>query len=212
MSTITLHPSQVFETDSNFKSVDAAHPFETAFGQDKNSTVYAQWYMLDGGAVTTEVQFGFDVSAIPDNTIIKGITIYAKCQVQDERQFYAGNTVVSLKDGTQAVTRTDNKIFGETATIVYLSSMDFDRKRLNNFRIGIDATRGYMGTKKSTWVRFYGADLVVEYEVPAKSALYVRQNGQYVAARQVFKKTNGVWVKQEDLTNVFDKDTGYITV
>ena len=61
-------------------------------------------------------------------------------------------------------------------------------------------------------MRFYGADLVVEYEVPAKSALYVRQNGQYVAANQVFKKTNGVWVKQEDLTNVFDKDTGYITV
>ena len=212
MPTITLHPSQVFEADSNFKSVDAAHPFETAFGQDKNSTVYAQWYMLDGGAVTTEVQYGFAVSAIPDNAIIKGITIYAKCQVQDERQFYAGNTVVSLKDGTQSVTRTDNKIFGETATIVFLSSADFDRKRLNNFRIGIDATRGYMGTKKSTWVRFYGADLVVEYEVPAKSALYVRQNGQYVAASQVFKKTNGVWVKQEDLTNVFDKDTGYITV
>ena len=69
-----------------------------------------------------------------------------------------------------------------------------------------------MGTKKSTWVRFYGADLVVEYEVPAKSALYVRQNGQYVAANQVFKKANGVWVKQENLANVFDKDTKYVTI
>lgn len=212
MPTITLHPSQVFEADSNFKSVDAAHPFDEAFGRSQGSATYAQWYMLDGGAVTTQVQYGFDISTIPVNATIQRITVYAKCQVQDENQFYVGNTVVSLKDGTQTVTRTNNKIFGETATIVSLSNTDFDRERLNNFRIGIDAKRGYIGTKKSTWVRFYGADLVVEYEVPAKSALYVRQNGQYVAASQVFKKANGVWVKQEDLTNVFDKDTKYVTV
>lgn len=212
MPTITLHPSQVFEADSNFKSVDAAHPFDEAFGRSQGSATYAQWYMLDGGAVTTQVQYGFDISTIPVNATIQRITVYAKCQVQDENQFYVGNTVVSLKDGTQTVTRTNNKIFGETATIVSLSNTDFDRERLNNFRIGIDAKRGYIGTKKSTWVRFYGADLVVEYEVPAKSALYVRQNGQYVAASQVFKKANGVWVKQEDLTNVFDKDTKYVTI
>ena len=212
MPTITLHPSQVFEADSNFKSVDAAHPFDEAFGRSQGSATYAQWYMLDGGAVTTQVQYGFDISTIPVNATIQRITVYAKCQVQDENQFYVGNTVVSLKDRTQTVTRTNNKIFGETATIVSLSNTDFDRERLNNFRIGIDAKRGYIGTKKSTWVRFYGADLVVEYEVPAKSALYVRQNGQYVAASQVFKKANGVWVKQEDLTNVFDKDTKYVTV
>lgn len=212
MPTITLHPSQVFEADSNFKSVDAAHPFDEAFGRSQGSATYAQWYMLDGGAVTTQVQYGFDISTIPVNATIQRITVYAKCQVQDENQFYVANTVVSLKDGTQTVTRTNNKIFGETATIVSLSNTDFDRERLNNFRIGIDAKRGYIGTKKSTWVRFYGADLVVEYEVPAKSALYVRQNGQYVAASQVFKKANGVWVKQEDLTNVFDKDTKYVTV
>ena len=212
MPTITLHPSQVFEADSNFKSVDAAHPFDEAFGRSQGSATYAQWYMLDGGAVTTQVQYGFDISTIPVNATIQRITVYAKCQVQDENQFYVGNTVVSLKDGTQTVTRTNNKLFGETATIVSLSNTDFDRERLNNFRIGIDAKRGYIGTKKSTWVRFYGADLVVEYEVPAKSALYVRQNGQYVAASQVFKKANGVWVKQEDLTNVFDKDTKYVTI
>ena len=212
MPTITLHPSQVFEADSNFKSVDAAHPFDEAFGRSQGSATYAQWYMLDGGAVTTQVQYGFDISTIPVNATIQRITVYAKCQVEDERLFYAGNTVIAIKDGTQTVVKTNNRAFGKTATIVSLSNADFDRERLNNFRISIDATRGYMGTKKSTWVRFYGADLVVEYEVPAKSALYVRQNGQYVAASQVFKKTNGVWVKQEDLANVFDKDTKYITI
>lgn len=212
MQSITLHPSQVFEADSHFKSVDAAHPFDEAFGRSKDSATYAQWYMLDGGAVTTEVNYGFDVSAIPDNAIIKGITIYAKCQAQDERLFYAGNTVVRLKDGTQTVVQTNNKAFGKTAKIVSLSDTSFTREQLNNIRIGIDASRGYLGTHTSFWVRFYGADLVVEYEVPAKSALYVRQNGQYVAASQVFKKTNGVWVKQENLANVFDKDTKYVTI
>ena len=212
MPTITLHPSQVFEADSKFKSVDAAHPFDEAFGRSQNSATYAQWYMLDGGAVTTQVQYGFDISTIPVNATIQRITVYAKCQAEDERLFYAGNTVIAIKDGTQTVVKTDNMAFGKTAKIVSLSDTSFTREQLNNIRISINATRGYLGTNTSFWVRFYGADLVVEYEVPAKSALYVRQNGQYIAASQVFKKTNGVWVKQEDLTNVFDKDTGYITV
>lgn len=212
MPTITLHPSQVFEADSDFKSVDAAHPFDEAFGRSQDSATYAQWYMLDGGAVTTQVQYGFDISTIPVNATIQRITVYAKCQAEDERLFYAGNTVISIKDGTQTVVQTDNRAFGKTAKIVSLSDTSFTREQLNNIRISINASRGYLGTNTSFWVRFYGADLVVEYEVPAKSALYVRQNGQYIAASQVFKKTNGVWVKQEDLTNVFDKDTGYITV
>ena len=37
MPTITLHPSQVFEADSNFKSVDAAHPFDEALGEAKTA-------------------------------------------------------------------------------------------------------------------------------------------------------------------------------
>lgn len=212
MPTIILHPSQVFEADSDFKSVDAAHPFDEAFGRSQDSATYAQWYMLNGGAVTTQVQYGFDISTIPVNATIQRITVYAKCQAEDERSFYAGNTVIAIKDGTQTVVQTDNRAFGKTAKIVSLSDTSFTREQLNNIRISINASRGYLGTNTSFWVRFYGADLVVEYEVPAKSALYVRQNGQYIAASQVFKKTNGVWVKQEDLTNVFDKDTGYITV
>lgn len=212
MPTITLHPSQVFEADSNFKSVDAAHPFDEAFGRSQNNATYAQWYMLNGGAVTTQVQYGFDISAIPVNATIQRITVYAKCQAADERLFYAGNTVIAIKDGTQTVVKTNNMAFGKTAKIVSLSDTSFTREQLNNIRIGIEASRGYLGTNTSFWVRFYGADLVVEYEVPAKSALYVRQNGQYVAANQVFKKANGVWVKQENLANVFDKDTKYVTI
>lgn len=212
MPTITLHPSQVFEADSNFKSVDAAHPFDEAFGRSQNSATYAQWYMLNGGAVTTQVQYGFDISTIPVNATIQRITVYAKCQAEDERLFYAGNTVIAIKDGTQTVVKTDNRAFGKTAKIVSLSDTGFTREQLNNIRISINASRGYLGTNTSFWVRFYGADLVVEYEVPAKSALYVRQNGQYVAANQVFKKANGVWVKQENLANVFDKDTKYVTI
>lgn len=181
-------------------------------GEAQGSATYAQWYMLNGGAVTTQVQYGFDISTIPVSATIQRITVYAKCQAEDERLFYAGNTVIAIKDGTQTVVKTNNRAFGKTAKIVSLSDTSFTREQLNNIRIGIEAARGYLGTNTSFGVRFYGADLVVEYEVPAKSALYVRQNGQYVAASQVFKKTNGVWVKQENLANVFDKDTKYVTI
>lgn len=212
MPTITLHPSQVFEADSNFKSVDAAHPFDEAFGRSQNSATYAQWYMVNGISALTQVQYGFNVSAIPTNATIKSVVVHAKCQSQDGRTYYGGNTYLRILRGTQTVVRSDKKVFGTTASIVSLSDTSFTREQLNDLRVSIDASRGYFGTKTSFWIRFYGADLVVEYEVPAKSALYVRQNGQYVAANQVFKKANGVWVKQENLANVFDKDTKYVTI
>lgn len=212
MPTITLHPSQVFEADSNFKSVDAAHPFDEAFGRSQNSATYAQWYMVNGISALTQVQYGFNVSAIPTNATIKSVVVHAKCQSQDGRTYYGGNTYLRILRGTQTVVRSNKQVFGTTASIVSLSDTSFTREQLNDLRVSIDASRGYFGTKTSFWIRFYGADLVVEYEVPAKSALYVRQNGQYVAANQVFKKANGVWVKQENLANVFDKDTKYVTI
>ena len=212
MPTITLHPSQVFEADSNFKSVDAAHPFDEAFGRSQNSATYAQWYMVNGSSALTQVQYGFNVSAIPTNATIKSVVVHAKCQSQDRRTYYGGNTYLRILRGTQTVVRSDKQIFGTTASIVSLSDTSFTREQLNDLRVSIDASRGYFGTKTSFWIRFYGADLVVDYEAPEKSALYVRQNGQYVAANQVFKKANGVWVKQENLANVFDKDTKYVTI
>lgn len=212
MPTITLHPSQVFEADSHFKSVDAAHPFDEAFGRSKNSATYAQWYMVNGISALTQVQYGFNVSAIPTNATIKSVVVHAKCQSQDGRTHYGGNTYLRILRGTQTVVRSDKQVFGTTASIVSLSDTSFTREQLNDLRVSIDASRGYFGTKTSFWIRFYGADLVVEYEAPEKSALYVRQNGQYVAANQVFKKANGVWVKQENLANVFDKDTKYVTI
>lgn len=212
MPTITLHPSQVFEADSNFKSVDAAHPFDEAFGRSQNSETYAQWYMVNGISALTQVQYGFNVSAIPTNATIKSVIVHAKCQSQDGRTHYGGNTRLRILRGTQTVVRSDKQVFGTTASIVSLSDTSFTREQLNDLRVSIDASRGYLGIRTSFWIRFYGADLVVEYEVPAKSALYVRQNGQYVAANQVFKKANGVWVKQENLANVFDKDTKYVTI
>ena len=212
MPTITLHPSQVFEADSNFKSVDAAHPFDEAFGRSKNSATYAQWYMVNGISALTQVQYGFNVSAIPTNATIKSVVVHAKCQSQDGRTHYGGNTRLRILRGTQTVVRSDKQVFGTTASIVSLSDTSFTREQLNDLRVSSDASRGYLGIRTSFWIRFYGADLVVEYEVPAKSALYVRQNGQYVAANQVFKKANGVWVKQENLANVFDKDTKYVTI
>lgn len=212
MPTITLHPSQVFEADSHFKSVDAAHPFDEAFGRSQNSATYAQWYMVNGISALTQVQYGFNVSAIPTNATIKSVVVHAKCQSQDGRTHYGGNTRLRILRGTQTVVRSDKQVFGTTASIVSLSDTSFTREQLNDLRVSIDASRGYLGIRTSFWIRFYGADLVVEYEVPAKSALYVRQNGQYVAANQVFKKANGVWVKQENLANVFDKDTKYVTI
>lgn len=48
-----------------------------------------------------------------------------------------------------------------------------------------------------------------EYTGPTDT-LYFKQNGAYVAAVKAYKKVNGAWVEQTDLTNVFNPNTNYI--
>ncbi len=40
--------------------------------------------------------------------------------------------------------------------------------------------------------------------------LYFKQNGAYVAAVKAYKKVNGAWVQQTDLTSVFDSNKNYV--
>ena len=49
------------------------------------------------------------------------------------------------------------------------------------------------------------------YTVPVVTdKLYFKENGAWTAASKAFKKVNGIWVEQTDLTAVFDANTNYV--
>lgn len=214
MPTITLHPAVVLESICEVASVDGSHPYSNAIGKGTDSSDYAQWYMVTGGAARTKVFYTFDLSEIPENATITSVTCKAKCQCDNDSAFRGGNNSISLYSGSTQKAKTDgNQAFGTTASVVEVPETTWTRDELNSLNLLISGARGYLSTNTSYWMRLYGADLTVTYELPPEGpTLYLKQNGAYTACSVAYKKVNGVWVEQTDIENLFDESKTYISM
>ncbi len=211
MPTITVHPFEILESESSFQSVDSSYPFSNAIGKGTDSTTYAQWYMVTGGAALTRVFYAFDLSEIPENATITSVICKAKCQCENSSSFRGGNNGIYLYCGSTQKTKTDGvQAFGTTESVVEVPETTWTRDELNSLKLLIFGSRGYLSTNTSYWMRLYGADLTVTYEIPSSPILYVKNNGIFVACANVYKKIDNVWVEQTDLNSVFDENSNYM--
>lgn len=213
MPTIIVHPSAILESESSFQSIDSSYPFSNAIGKGTDSSTYAQWYMVTGGAAFTTVYYAFDLSEIPENATITSVTCEAKCQCQNSSAFRGGNNALALYSGDTKMSATPSSTaaFGTTATVVEIPEATWTREQLNNCKILIQATRGFLSTSTSYYIRFYGADLTVTYEVPETGPIfYIKEDGEYKVVQEVYKKINNTWVEQTDISSIFNENTNYI--
>lgn len=89
----------------------------------------------------------------------------------------------------------------------------WDRESLDDLILLITCTRGYLSVNNSQTLRFYGADLTVDYtggSTGPTEQLMLKQNGAWGAVSKVYKKVNGLWVEQSDLAGLFDTQTNYV--
>lgn len=68
------------------------------------------------------------------------------------------------------------------------------------------------GNKNSSGSYFRWNNLVVTYNytAPLSEKFYVKQNSTWVEASEVYKKVNGAWVLQTDLSAVIDSTKNYV--
>lgn len=68
------------------------------------------------------------------------------------------------------------------------------------------------GNKNATGSSFSWGTLRVTYTytVPGSDQLFFKQNGAWVQAVKAYKKINGSWVEQSDLTGVFSAGVNYV--
>lgn len=53
-------------------------------------------------------------------------------------------------------------------------------------------------------------DATIIVTIKGLNTIYFKHNNQWVDAVKVFKKVNGAWVEQEDLTQVFQNNINYV--
>ena len=160
-------PAAVDLTASEYK--DESSPFTNAIGKGSdNEGDYAEWGLVTGSQAYTKVYWSFDMSSIPSNATITNVTCSARCSNTNENIMQGGNTLIAIGtviNGNEWTNKTasDNAAFGKTATVVTVSDATFTRAELDNFRLKIQAVRGFLGTGTSYHTKFYGATLTIDY-------------------------------------------------
>lgn len=232
-SPITNTVSSVIKTytlQSGTLSSTSAKYFQNAVnnGSDTTQRQTGNGYSSSYGSTAT-VKYTFDFSSIPALAEIKSV----RCSIRGHAESSSNTNEhmdCQLFSGTSAIS--DMKSFkstGTTNTVIELTqTMPIDRQELDSLWLSVIV--GYYGGAidgatvevdyQIGWnPPFYSFSitnvstahtLVVTMSPGSTPTLYVKINGNWVAAKSVYKKINGVWVEQTNLSGVVDSNMTYI--
>lgn len=209
MASVTLVPAGYDGHNSSYISVDASYPLSNGLTSSSSDT-FTVLNLNTGGGAVSKLAVKFDVSKIPTNAKINSISCTMKARISNASpyilsgvaQLYCGTAGLSgkIELGTNPVAQT----FNDTGW--------WDRDGLDKLILLITCTRGSLSASNSQTLRFYGADLTVDYTGGESSGpvLSTKVNGSWVNISKVYKKINGSWVEQSNLTSLFNTNTNYV--
>ena len=204
MSTLIVNPSGYDESRSACRNVTN---LENAYNSTENTT-YAT-FGLRTGITETYVYLTFDLSSIPANAVINSVSCDVKTNITNQNTARIAEKQVQLFSGTEAK-GTDTTI-PTSVSIVSLDTGTWTREELDNLTLRFYAKRGYTGTSNNYYIYVYGADLTIEYTSGGVTqTLKIKSNGTWQDVSKVYKKENGEWIEQTELSQVFDTQKNYL--
>lgn len=212
METTKFTPSAFDASSSSYDSVDASHPAGNVLGKDETSTTFARFYMTKGSVAETAIFYSFDMSSIPENAVISRVSCTAKGRMENSSATRAGNNTISLWSGAERIVLSDaSKVFGTSTGTYTISTTDFTRSTLNNLLFKFAGFRGMLGVSTSYYMDLFGVSITVEYTIPEEptAKILYKTGGTWVGISAAYKKVDGVWEKQTDVSSVFDADVVY---
>lgn len=155
---ITAYPQAYLTSDYSYASISGA---TNPVGKGSSNTTYATINLKTGSRATTHVYFPFDFSSIPENATIDSISCKAKGYISSTTSRYVNTRQMQLFTGTTAKGSAVN--LTTSATAQTLTCGTWTRAELQNCRIRMYAKRGTSSTSTSRNMRFYGAEITVNY-------------------------------------------------
>ncbi len=169
MATITIVPSSY--TGLSNISNNTSYPLTNAY-TNTSSTTYARFQTSTSGQYTGSIYYCFDTSEIPSGATINSVTMKGKWSVSSTSNITAMS--VQASSGT-TLKGSANTSRTTTATVYTLSAGTWTRDELDDARIYVTFTRSSGGG--SRYVYFYGAELIVDYEVGTPATVTSSLNG-----------------------------------
>lgn len=204
MATATLIPSSYYVSSSYLTVADEANMYantsSTNYGTITNtdaSTSYYYFYLR-----------GFNIGDIPANAQVSSFTVKIRGRASGayNASMYLCNGTTRITDATATQLPNSSTVATRTFANGSLTWSDIVGYG-SDFGIRVNCRRNAKNT--TAWWRVYGAEIDVTYTAPTNT-MWFRENGAYVAGTKTYKKVNGLWVEQTDLTQVFDSGTNYV--
>ena len=206
MSTLIVNPSGYDESRSAWRNVTN---LQNAYNSIENTT-YAT-FGLRTGITETYVYLTFDLSSIPTNAVINSVSCDVKSRIENQNAARIAEKQVQLFSGTEAKGTVTTMPTSLTSSIVSLDTGTWTREELDNLTLRFYAKRGYTGTSNNYNIYIYGADLTIEYTSGGVTQiLKIKSNGNWNDVNKVYKKENGEWIEQTELSQVFDTQKNYL--
>lgn len=209
MASVTLVPTGYDGQSSSYISVDASYPLSNGLTSSSSDT-FTVLNLNTGSGAVSKLAVKFDMSKIPTDAKVNSISCKIKARISNSSpyvltgvaQLYCGTAGLSseIELGTSVVAQT----FNDTGW--------WDRESLDELILLITCTRGSLYASRSQTLRFYGADLTIDYTSGGSTGpvLSTKVNGSWVNVSKVYKKVNGLWVEQSDIASLFDTNTNYV--
>lgn len=196
--------------NSKYQSEASGHLFSTIIGKGSDNTdSYAEWNIVRGRFTQSRVYYRFDVSSIPMDATINSVNCTARASRQSGKVTEFSSLTLKIVVGTTEESSHVTVENNESVNVYDLPSKTYTRDELTNVGIVMHSARGISSPNKDFWVRLYGATLSVDFTAVSGSRFLLKINGAWTEGSQLYKKVDGVWVLQEDLSNVFESNIKY---
>lgn len=209
MASVTLVPNGYDGQRSSYISVDASYPLSNGLTSASSNT-FTVLNLNKGGGAVSKLAVKFDMSKIPTDAKVNSISCKIKARISNAYTYILSG-VAQLYCGTAGLSSEIDLGTSEVAQS-FSDTGYWDRESLDDLILLITCTRGSLSANSSQTLRFYGADLTVDYTGGGSSGpvLSTKVNGSWVNVSKVYKKVNGIWVEQSDIANLFSTDTNYV--
>ena len=197
---------------SSYDSINSVYPLHNILGKDETNSTFTRFNMNTGVMAYTYVFLVFDFSAIPENATINRVSCSCKCKCSNSSAVVAGNNDIALCENSNVIVRsTSTKTFDTSVSTETISSVEITRAQLNNLRFRLLGVRGSIGVNRTQYLDLYGVSITVEYTTQDQVEMQFSVNGTWLNVTEAYVKSDdGIWMKQEDFTKVFDESKTYV--
>lgn len=220
-STVTVTPESAttssIQSGSSYAQYAVGHSAESPYSSTSN--------MYASSGSTGYAEYSFDFSDIPSTATIESIEV--RCHGHRESSTISSTYVsqCALYNGDTAVSE-EVDFPSTTASIITLEpNVTVTRSMLDNLTVrhfvgyygglvtGISFEVVYStgtGIDHYTYTYTVSGNATIAVVIGTTAKILFKNNGTWSEASRAYKKVNGTWVEQLDLTTVFDSGTNYV--